>query len=127
MKESKTETKKPYSPPTLTKLNPEQAKQFMVDRTGCIDLEAENVFESLRREQNLSVGVVGTAKAKTEQMVGRWSETRSPRGSMTKKLVLPRAPNPQCQPEIGALSERNRVPMFTGDRLEFHQPDTGRG
>ena len=40
-----------------------------------------------------------------------------------EKLALPRAPNPQRQPEIGALSDRHGIPMFAGDWLELHQPD----
>lgn len=43
--------KKPYSTPTVTKLTPEQAKQFVVERTNCSDQEAADVLESLRREQ----------------------------------------------------------------------------
>jgi hypothetical protein len=43
--------KKPYSPPTVTKLTPEQARQFVVDRLNCSDQEAVDFLKSLRREQ----------------------------------------------------------------------------
>jgi hypothetical protein len=43
--------KKPYSPPAVTKLTLEQAKQFVADRTNCSDQEAADILESLRREQ----------------------------------------------------------------------------
>ena len=43
--------KKPYLPPTLTKLTPEQARQFVIDHASCSDQEALDLLESLRREQ----------------------------------------------------------------------------
>ena len=43
--------KKPYSPPTVTKLTPERARQFVADRANCSDQEAADSLESLRREQ----------------------------------------------------------------------------
>ncbi len=43
--------KKPYSPPTITKMTPEQARQYVVDRTNCSEQEAADFLESLRREQ----------------------------------------------------------------------------
>lgn len=42
--------RKPYSPPTVTKLTLEQAKQFAADRAHCGDQEAIDLLESLRRE-----------------------------------------------------------------------------
>jgi hypothetical protein len=45
--------KRPYSPPTMTKLTPEQAKQFVVEHANCSDREAEDLLESLRREQQM--------------------------------------------------------------------------
>jgi hypothetical protein len=43
--------KKSYSPPTVTKLTPEQARQFVKGRTNCSDQEAADFLESMRREQ----------------------------------------------------------------------------
>jgi hypothetical protein len=43
--------KKPYSPPAITSLSLEQAKQFVSRRTNCCDSEATDFLESLRREQ----------------------------------------------------------------------------
>jgi hypothetical protein len=43
--------KKPYSPPTATKVTLEQAKQFVADHSNCSDQEAMDLLESLRREQ----------------------------------------------------------------------------
>jgi hypothetical protein len=43
--------KKPYSPPAITPLSVEQAKQFVSCRTNCCDQEAIDFLESLRREQ----------------------------------------------------------------------------
>jgi len=43
--------KKPYSPPTLTKLSTDQAKQFVASNTNCGDQEATDLLESLRQEQ----------------------------------------------------------------------------
>jgi hypothetical protein len=37
---SKDKKKKPYFPPTLTKLTPEQAKKLVADRTHCSAQEA---------------------------------------------------------------------------------------
>jgi hypothetical protein len=46
----KNQKKKPYSPPTVTKLTPEQARQFVAERANCSDQEAEDFLESLCRE-----------------------------------------------------------------------------
>jgi hypothetical protein len=43
--------KKPYSPPCLTKLTLEQARQFAADHAQCSDQEAGDLVESLRRER----------------------------------------------------------------------------
>ena len=43
--------KRPYIPPTITKLPAEQANRFIVERTHCSDQEAADLLESLRREQ----------------------------------------------------------------------------
>jgi hypothetical protein len=43
--------KKPYAPPRLTKLTPEQAKQFVVDHVHCSDQEAVDLVRLLRRKQ----------------------------------------------------------------------------
>jgi hypothetical protein len=51
MKPDSKAKKKPYSPPTVAKLTPEQAKQFVAHRTNCSDQEAADFLESLRREQ----------------------------------------------------------------------------
>jgi hypothetical protein len=42
--------KKPYSHPTVTKLTPEQARQFVAGRANCGDQEAADFLRSLRRE-----------------------------------------------------------------------------
>jgi len=42
--------KKPYSYPTVTKLTPEQARQFVADRASCSDQEAAHFLKSLRRQ-----------------------------------------------------------------------------
>jgi hypothetical protein len=46
--------KKPYSPPAVTKLTLEQAKQFVTDHTDCNAKEAANFLDSLRPEQKQS-------------------------------------------------------------------------
>jgi len=37
----------------MTKLTPEQAKQFVVEHANCSDRKAEDLLESLRREQQM--------------------------------------------------------------------------
>jgi hypothetical protein len=49
--ESEDQKKKPYSPPTLTKLTPEQAKKFVADRNNCSEEEAADFLNSLLRQQ----------------------------------------------------------------------------
>ena len=44
------EWKKPYSPPTLTKLTPEQAQKLVADRTNCSEEEASDFLKSLRKQ-----------------------------------------------------------------------------
>jgi len=43
--------KKPYSPPAVTKLTPEQAKQLVADRKNCSEEEAAEFLQSLRKQQ----------------------------------------------------------------------------
>jgi len=43
--ESKAPKKKPYSPPTLAKLTPEQAKKLVADRKNCSEEEAADLLE----------------------------------------------------------------------------------
>jgi hypothetical protein len=43
--------RKPYSPPAATKLTPEQAIKFVMDRTKCTEKEAKDLLESLRKEK----------------------------------------------------------------------------
>ncbi len=43
--ESKAPKKKPYSPPKLAKLTPEQAKQLVADRRNCNEEEAADLLE----------------------------------------------------------------------------------
>ena len=43
--ESKDPKKKPYSPPTLTKLTPEQAKTLLADHKNCGEEEAADLLE----------------------------------------------------------------------------------
>ena len=43
--ESKDQKKKPYSPPTLTKLTLEQAKKVVADRKNCREEEATDLLE----------------------------------------------------------------------------------
>ena len=43
--------RKPYSPPAATKLTPEQAIKFVMDRTKCSEQEAKDLLESLRKEK----------------------------------------------------------------------------
>jgi hypothetical protein len=50
-KESKQLSKKTYSPPTVTKLTRDEAKQFVTDRTNCSQQEADEVLESLEEEK----------------------------------------------------------------------------
>jgi hypothetical protein len=45
------EKKKPYSPPTITKLTPTQARQVVADLASCGDQEAADFLEVLRREE----------------------------------------------------------------------------
>jgi hypothetical protein len=40
--------KRPYFPPKLAEVSPEQAEEFLKDRTNCSDSEAKNIVESLR-------------------------------------------------------------------------------
>jgi hypothetical protein len=42
--------KETYSPPSVKRLTPEQARKFVVDRANCSEQEAEDFLESLRRE-----------------------------------------------------------------------------
>jgi hypothetical protein len=44
-------SKRPYLPPAVTKLTPEQAKQFVAEHIHCSDQEAANFLDSLRQEQ----------------------------------------------------------------------------
>ena len=49
--ESKDQKKKTYSPPTLTKLTPEQARKLVADRKHCSEEEAAIAFlKSLSRK-----------------------------------------------------------------------------
>ena len=41
--------KKPYSPPTVNTLTPDQARKFIEDRKNCTQEEAAEFLESLRR------------------------------------------------------------------------------
>ena len=43
--------KRPYFPPTLRKLTPEQAKRLIADRKNCSEEEAAEFLKSLRRQQ----------------------------------------------------------------------------
>ena len=43
--ESKAPKKKPYSPPTLAKLTPEQAKKLVADRRNYSEEEADDLLE----------------------------------------------------------------------------------
>jgi hypothetical protein len=43
--------KRPYFPPAVTRLTPEQAKQFVAEQSHCSDQEAANFLQSLRLEQ----------------------------------------------------------------------------
>jgi hypothetical protein len=47
--ESKDQKKKPYSPPTLTKLTREQAKKLVADRKHCGEEEAADFLKCLRQ------------------------------------------------------------------------------
>jgi AmiR/NasT family two-component response regulator len=49
--ESQDKKKKPYSPPTLTKLTPEQAKKLVADRKNCSEEEAADFLNSLLRQK----------------------------------------------------------------------------
>jgi hypothetical protein len=42
--------KRPYSQPTMTKLTPERAKQFLAHGSNCSNQEVTDLLESLRRE-----------------------------------------------------------------------------
>jgi hypothetical protein len=53
-KRSESKEKKPYFPPTLTKLTALQAKRFVMDRTDCSDQEAEDLLASPRREMAIT-------------------------------------------------------------------------
>jgi hypothetical protein len=44
--------KKPYAPPSITKLSLELARQFVACHANCGDQEATDFLESLRREQH---------------------------------------------------------------------------
>jgi hypothetical protein len=49
--QSQDKKKKPYSPPTLTKLTPEQAKKLVADRKNCSEEEAADFLNSLLRQK----------------------------------------------------------------------------
>jgi hypothetical protein len=53
-KRSESKEKKPYSPPTLTKLAALQAKQFVLDHIDCSDQEAGDLLDSPRREMAIT-------------------------------------------------------------------------
>jgi hypothetical protein len=44
------QAKKPYSPPVVTKLTPEQAKALVMDRKNYSEEEAAEFVKSLRRQ-----------------------------------------------------------------------------
>lgn len=43
--------KKSYSPPTIRKLNPGQAKKLIADHRNCSEEEAAEFLDSLQRQQ----------------------------------------------------------------------------
>jgi len=43
--------KKPYSPPTLKELTPEQAKKLVANRKNCSEEDATDLLNSLKRPQ----------------------------------------------------------------------------
>jgi len=49
--ESEDQKKKPYPPPTFTKLTPEQARKLVADRRNCSEEEAAAFLKSLLRQQ----------------------------------------------------------------------------
>ena len=49
--DGKKKKKKPYIPPTITKLPLEKAKQLIMERSHCSDKEALALLDSLRRRQ----------------------------------------------------------------------------
>lgn len=50
--------KKPYFPPTITKMTPEQARQFIAARVRCSDQEAAHFLESLHRSFLFADGTI---------------------------------------------------------------------
>ena len=50
MMESQDRKKKPYSPPSLTKLTPEQARKLVADRRNCSEEEAADFLKSLQQQ-----------------------------------------------------------------------------
>jgi hypothetical protein len=42
-----------------------------------------------------------------------------------KKLALPRTLYPECESEVGEVSDYHCVPILTGDRLKLHQSHFG--
>lgn len=49
--EAEGQAKKPYSPPTVKKLTPEQAKKRVADRNKCSEEEAADSLNTLRKQQ----------------------------------------------------------------------------
>lgn len=43
--------KKPYSPPTVKTLTPDQARKFIADRKNCTEEEAAEFLESLQQQK----------------------------------------------------------------------------
>jgi hypothetical protein len=43
--------KRPYSPPQVKEVTPQQAEAFIKERTNCSDSEGEKIVESLSRKQ----------------------------------------------------------------------------
>jgi hypothetical protein len=51
MKKDPPGKKRPYSPPSATKLTPDQAKRFVKEHANFSDQQAADLLESLQREQ----------------------------------------------------------------------------
>jgi len=43
--------KKPYSPPSIRKLTPEQARKLIADRKNCTEEKAAEFLEALQRQR----------------------------------------------------------------------------
>ena len=80
--ESKDQKKKPYSPPTLSKLTPEQAKKLVTDRNNCGEEEAD-LLEMFPTTEPEHCDGSKTETFTLDAEISRRTKTKIEKGSMT--------------------------------------------